>query len=42
MIPIPALIWSQVSFPMQLAASALSESVVQLLDVPIFREVNTL
>lgn len=42
MIPIPAVIWSQVSFPMQLAASALSENMVQLLGVPIFREGNIL
>lgn len=42
MIPIPAVIWSTVAFPMQLAASALSENMVQLLGVPIFREGNIL
>ena len=42
MIPIPAVIWSAVAFPMQLVASALSENMVQLLGVPIFREGNIL
>ncbi len=42
MIPVPTVIWSQVSFPLQLAASALSENMVQLLGVPIFREGNIL
>lgn len=42
MIPIPAVIWSEISFPMQLAASALSENMVRLFGVPIFREGNIL
>lgn len=42
MIPIPAVIWSAVAFPMQLLASSLAETMVSVLGVPIFREGNVL
>jgi exosortase len=42
MIPLPAIIWNRIAFPMQLFASALTEDVVQLIGIPILREGNVL
>ncbi|RPJ15979.1 MAG: exosortase/archaeosortase family protein, partial [Deltaproteobacteria bacterium] len=42
MIPLPAIVWNRIAFPMQLFASALTEDVVQLLGIPILREGNVL
>jgi exosortase len=42
MIPLPAIIWNRIAFPMQLFASALTEEVVQLIGIPILREGNVL
>lgn len=42
MIPLPAIIWNKVAFPMQLFGSYLTEQVVRLLGIPIFREGNVL
>jgi exosortase len=42
MIPLPAIIWNRIAFPLQLFASALTEDVVQLIGIPIFREGNVL
>jgi exosortase len=42
MIPLPAIIWNRIAFPMQLFASALTEDVVRFIGIPIFREGNVL
>lgn len=42
MIPIPAVVWSIISFPMQLFSSRVAESVIGLTGIPIFREGNVL
>jgi len=42
MIPIPAIIWNRIAFPMQLFASTLTEDVVRLIGLPILREGNVL
>jgi exosortase len=42
MIPLPAIVWNRIAFPMQLFASALTEDVVQLIGIPILREGNVL
>ncbi len=42
MVPLPAIIWNKVSFPMQLFSSYLTEHVVRLFGIPIFREGNVI
>lgn len=42
MIPIPAIVWNEVAFPMQLFASGLAERVVQTIGIPVFRGGNIL
>ena len=42
MIPIPGMIYSQVTFPLQLAASRQAAKFLELLRVPVFREGNVL
>ena len=42
MIPLPAIIWNRIAFPMQLFASAITEEVVQMIGIPILREGNVL
>lgn len=42
MIPIPAIIWNKIAFPMQLFGSFLTEHVIRVIGIPIFREGNVL
>jgi exosortase len=42
MIPLPAIIYSQVTFPLQLLTSRLSSSCLELLGIPVLREGNVL
>jgi len=42
MVPLPAIIWNKIAFPMQLFSSAITEEVVRMIGIPIFREGNVL
>lgn len=42
MIPLPAIIWNKIAFPLQLFSSYLTEKVVSLLGIPIYREGNVI
>ncbi len=42
MIPLPAIIWNKIAFPLQLFSSALAEQVVRLLGLSILRHGNVL
>lgn len=42
MVPLPAIIWNKIAFPMQLFGSFLTEKVVAFMGIPIFREGNIL
>jgi exosortase len=42
MVPVPAIIWNKISFPMQLFSSMLTEKVISLIGIPIYREGNVL
>jgi exosortase len=42
MIPIPAIVFNQIAFPLQLIASSFGESVVALAGVPVLREGNVI
>ncbi len=42
MIPIPAIIWNKLAFPLQLLSAAMTEKVIHIINIPIFREGNIL
>lgn len=42
MVPIPAIIYSQLTFPLQLLASRVAETVLSLLGIPVLRDGNVL
>lgn len=42
MIPLPALVFNQIAFPLQLVASQLGVGVLRLVDVPVLREGNVI
>ncbi len=42
MVPIPAIIYSQITFPLQLLASRVAEESITLLQIPVIREGNVL
>lgn len=42
MVPIPAIIFNQIAFPLQMLASRLASSLLALADVPVLREGNVI
>ncbi|MDP9054787.1 MAG: exosortase/archaeosortase family protein [Acidobacteriota bacterium] len=42
MIPIPAIIYNQLTFPLQIVASKVGENAIDLLQIPVMREGNVL
>jgi exosortase len=42
MVPLPAVIYNQITFPLQLFASAVAEMVLSLIGIPVLREGNVL
>jgi exosortase len=42
MIPIPAIIFNQIAFPLQLLASRFGETVLRIFDIPVLREGNAI
>jgi exosortase len=42
MVPIPAVIYNQITFPLQLFASSVAENVLSFLEIPVLRDGNVL
>ena len=42
MIPLPAIVFNQIAFPLQLIASQFGENVIRAFDIPVLREGNVL
>ena len=42
MIPLPAIIFNQIAFPLQLLASRVGEYAIRAADIPVLREGNVL
>jgi len=42
MMPLPAIIWNQIAFPMQLFSTTLTEKTIYAMGIPVFREGNVL
>ncbi|MDX2152715.1 MAG: exosortase/archaeosortase family protein [Bryobacteraceae bacterium] len=42
MVPLPAIVYNQITFPLQLLASSVAETVLGLVGVPVLREGNVL
>lgn len=42
MIPLPAILWNKIAFPMQLFSSVITEEVIQMIGIAVFREGNVL
>ena len=42
MVPIPAVIYNQITFPLQLFASSVAENVLSLIGIPVLRDGNVL